>query len=299
MKTKTHITAVLFVASLLVLPCHAQEKDAGKDPYKKDSGTESTPKKVKQVRINQDPFAVNSGPTRDYDQKLDGPVNILISYEAFSLPLAKAAAIQRENLPDAELYSRLVAAAEGEGVKQESLVVITAQSGHKATSEGISERIYPTEFESATMPETVGVAILPEAGKDAPAAVPDTAKLKDAVPAEALGSLVAPTNPTAFDTRNVGVTLEVEPTRNEDGDFIDLRIIPEHITDVGSAAWGQGVSTAEMPVFEEQSLNTGATLRVGAPVLLGTMNRPPVSKVDPDSANRVWFAFVTATLKYP
>jgi hypothetical protein len=31
----------------------------------------------------------------------------------------------------------------------------------------------------------------------------------------------------------------------------------------------------------------------GLPFLLGTMNRPPVSKVDADSDNRIWFAFVT------
>jgi hypothetical protein len=51
-----------------------------------------------------------------------------------------------------------------------------------------------------------------------------------------------------------------------------------------------------MPDFDTQRIHTSSTLRLDQPFLLGTISRPPVSKVDPDSSNRVWYAFVTGTL---
>ncbi len=111
-----------------------------------------------------------------------------------------------------------------------------------------------------------------------------------------MGRLVTPATGTAFETRNVGVTVEAEVVLSEDLKFADVRIMPEHVADVERSTWGQGVSTLEMLTFETQRLSTGATVRIGEPFLLGTLNRPPVSKVDPDSANGVWFAFVTVDI---
>ena len=38
---------------------------------------------------------------------------------------------------------------------------------------------------------------------------------------------VTPTTPTAFETRNTGVTLEVEPVVGPDGITIDLNLVPQ------------------------------------------------------------------------
>ncbi len=91
----------------------------------------------------------------------------------------------------------------------------------------------------------------------------------------------------------------MEPTLSENGKVVDLRVVPEHVTMVGRSTWGQEISTTEMPIFECQRLSHAAIVPINQPFLLGTVNRPPVSSVDPDSANRVWFAFVTVTLAKP
>ena len=229
------------------------------------------------------------------------PANISICYETFSLPLATAAKLQRELSSDAELYTRLVAAVEKQTARQESFTVLRAKSGQKATAESISEQIYPTEYQPPELPNAVGVSIVPPPIKDVdvPTQVPDTAKLKDAPDLGSFDGVKTPATPTAFETRNVGVTVEIEPTLGMNGKIVDLRLVPDHVALVGRTTSGQGLSTVEMPVFESQRITTAAALHINQPYLLGTINGPPNSKIDPDSANRVWFAFVTATLPKP
>jgi hypothetical protein len=70
------------------------------------------------------------------------------------------------------------------------------------------------------------------------------------------------------------------------------------VTQVQRAKWGQGVSEAEVPVFEIQRIEAAATLTPGQPYLLGTPSRPSASKADPDAPQRIWLAFVTAKLVY-
>jgi hypothetical protein len=50
------------------------------------------------------------------------PNNLSICYEAFSLPLALAVQLQRENLADAALYAKIVAELGKDTVRQESLI---------------------------------------------------------------------------------------------------------------------------------------------------------------------------------
>jgi len=267
----------LLATFVLISTLHAQEGKKGGDPFRDDQ-TAVPPLTEAEL-----------------------PRNISVCHEAFSIPLALAAKLQRENKTDQELYAFLAGAPEKGEVRQESLNILRLKSGQKATVEGISEHIYPTEFEPATLPGTVGVAIAPPPVKDTPAAVPDAGKLKDAPALDEVSGLRTPATPTSFDTRNVGVTLEVEATMGEDmkDPLVDLRLAPERVTQAGRLSWGQGLNQTELPVFESQRITTGITVRVNKPVLIGTMNRPPVSSVDPDSANRVWFAFVTVAIVKP
>ena len=267
MKIQSFIITSLAIASL-----NGQEKPA--DPYRE---TKATPTVAEPSEAQ----------------------NISICYETFSLPLAMAAKLQREQLSDSDLYTRIVTAVEKQTAHQETFTILRAKSGQKAISESISEQIYPTEYEPPELPNSLGVSIVPPAVKDVPTPVPDTEKLKDAPDLKSFDGVKTPATPTAFQTRNTGLTFEIEPTLAETGKIMDLRIVPGHVALVGHTASGQGLSTVEMPVFENQRLNTASTLHINQPFLLGTINRPPNSKLDPDSANRVWFAFVTGTLAKP
>jgi hypothetical protein len=262
----------LAIACLAIVSLHAQEAPA--DPFRESKATSAKPI-----------AAIN-------------PV-LSVCYEDFSLPLAAAAKLQRERLADSELYARLIAAVEKEMARQETFVMLRGRSGQKSTSESITEFIYPTEYIPANLPNSVGVAISPQEVKDATTPAIDPAKLKDAPPAASLAGLRTAATPSAFDTRNVGMVFEMEATLSEDGKIVDLRSVPEHVDLVERMAWGQDLSTAEMPIFESHRILSSTTVQIDRPHLLGTINRAPNSKLDPDSANRVWFAFVTVSLSKP
>ncbi|MGC4015945.1 MAG: hypothetical protein QM755_15680 [Luteolibacter sp.] len=232
--------------------------------------------------------------------------NLAVRYESFSLSLADAAALTRENPRDNELYSKLVAMVAKKEAKQEALLLLRSKSGQKATAESIQEQIYPTEFETPKLPEAVGASFITRKGPDVkdaddttvkqPVQMPNATALANAPSISELSGLMTPVTPQAFETRNVGDTLEIEPILAEDNRTVDLRLVPERVTRTGDSISGQGLSRCEMPVFESQRVNTAISVEIGKPFLIGTVNRPPVSKVDGDSANRIWFAFVTANI---
>lgn len=247
-----------------------------------------------------DPF--RAGPP-DGGPQPEGPVNISLCLETFSLPLTAAAKLQREGLSDPALYERILEMSEKNGVKQETFTMVRGRSGQKFTTESISEEIYATEYEPPELPNSVGVSLPnPEPAQPAqpaPTPIPDTKDLSGAVDLKKFGGLKTPATPTSFETRNVGLTFEAEATLDESYKILDLRTVPELVSFVGRSEWGQDLSKTEMPVFESQRINTSITMRMNQPALLGTVNRPPFSKVSPDSADRVWFAFVTATIVKP
>jgi hypothetical protein len=246
----------------------------------------------------EDPYVI-APPASNVDGAPVGHRNISVCCETFSVPIALAAKLHRERKTDAELYALLGTANEKEGIRQESFEMVRLMSGNKALHESFVEEIFPTEFERPALPRPAGTAVPPS--KPAAAPVPSTNLSKATPPSAGAGILPSPATPSSFNTRNVGSTFEVEATMGESpaDPFVDLRLSPEFVTLTGRDAWGQGISQAEMPVFESQRINTAMTMRKNQPTLIGTVSRPPVSHVDPDSANRIWFAFVTVKAVQP
>lgn len=168
----------------------------------------------------------------------------------------------------------------GKGTIIETLLC-TARSGQKATSESIEEFIYPTEYEPATLPDKLD-------GKAAEAA----GKTEGNRPDPATGPM-----PTAFDTRNVGSTLEIEPTLGTDLKTIDLRFVPEIVYHVGNEIWGEwkgehGNSPVQMPTFYAIRVNTAATLTDGHYLMTGALS--PKNKEGKPDFSRKLMVFVKA-----
>ncbi len=254
-------TTTLLIASLLIANLHAQEKPA--DPYR------GTPAAVKTPAENSE---------AESEPEESEPVNISICYEAFSLPLAMAADLQRQNLSDPALYTKLISELGKESVRQEILQIVRGRSGERAASESISEHVYPVEYGPAKIDNNE-----------------DAAK-PNSEPATVGVGVYA----TTYETRNIGTTLEVEPIMGDDRRIVDLRLLPQLVTLAGYSNWETPSSPGvKMPDFEKQAVDTAVTVMVDKPFLLGTSSRPPSSKVDSDSANRIWFAFVTVTLAKP
>ncbi len=80
----------------------------------------------------------------------------------------------------------------------------TSRSGQKATSESVEEFIYPTEYEPATLPDN-----------NSTKSEDGTIKPQGSRPDFAVGPM-----PTAFSTRNLGSTLEIEPFLSENNKTI-------------------------------------------------------------------------------
>src|SRR5438105_14047476 len=54
-------------------------------------------------------------------------------------------------------------------------------------------------------------------------------------------AVVTPTTPTAFETRNTGVTLEVEPVVGPDGVTVDLNLVPQVVEFEGFINYGSAI----------------------------------------------------------
>lgn len=146
---------------------------------------------------------------------------------------------------------------------------VVAKSGQKATTEAIHEFIYPTEYEP-----------------------PMTEEERKKLDISRASFPYNPATPTAFDTRNVGSTLEIEPTIGENNKLIDVRFIPELIWHTGNTVWHEGKDSAgnpfktAMPDFYAVRLNTSLTCVTGKYTLAGVIS-PKDDKGEADMSRKV------------
>lgn len=163
---------------------------------------------------------------------------------------------------------------------------ILAKSGESATIEVIREFIYPTEYEPPELPQSVGTSTA--GGNTVDGGGGGSAEIFP----------VTPATPTGFETRNTGVTLEIEPTIGENNYAIDLRFAPELVEFEGFINYGSPIQTLgqdilgnpvsititenriEMPVFATRRVNTGLTIYDGYTVAVGGLMREDVQNVE-------------------
>jgi general secretion pathway protein D len=166
---------------------------------------------------------------------------------------------------------------------------VTARSGQKATIEIIREFIYPTEYEPPEIPTSTGIG----------GGVAGGGGGVDIGGGSGIQSFpVTPATPTAFETRNTGVTLEIEPTIGENDFMIDLRFVPEIVEFEGFINYGSPIQSGgtdllgnpvtvtltenriEMPVFSSRRVNTALTIYDGYTVAVGGLIREDVQNVE-------------------
>ena len=175
------------------------------------------------------------------------------------------------------------------GVDLLSAPRVTTKSGQKATVEIIQELIYPSQFQPPQIPQTIGASTTLTTGT--------TGGLISG--GSSNGSFpVTPTTPTAFEKRNTGVTLEVEPVIGPDNYTIDLNLQPQVVQFDGFINYGSpiqtistnalGISTTNIltpnvinqPVFDSRKISTSVSIYDGATVVLGGLVREDIQKVN-------------------
>ena len=163
---------------------------------------------------------------------------------------------------------------------------VLARSGETATIEIIREFIYPTEYEPPELPNSVGGG-----GGFGGGGVGGVGGGTNSFP-------VTPATPTAFETTNTGVTLEIQPTIGANDFVIDLRFAPQIIEFEGFINYGSPITSPttdlfgnpvnititenriEMPVFSVRRVNTGLTIYDGHTVAVGGLISEDVQQVE-------------------
>ena len=168
------------------------------------------------------------------------------------------------------------------GVDLLSAPRVTTKSGQRAVIEIIREFRYPTEFDPPQIPQTF----------QSPAVI-------GAIVTPTANFPVTPTTPTAFETRNTGVTLEVEPVVGPDGYTIDLNLVPQVVEFEGFINYGSPIQTQttnpvtgatttnvltpnviNQPIFSTRKVTTSVSVFDGSTIVLGGLIREDVQKVE-------------------
>lgn len=158
------------------------------------------------------------------------------------------------------------------GVDLVSAPKVTTKSGQRATIEIVREFRYPSEFDLPQVTSTAGSILTP----------------------------ATPTTPTSFETKPVGITLEVEPTVGPDGYTIDLVLSPRVIEFDGFINYGSPINATvtvfgfagisdtvtltdnviNQPVFSTREVTTQVTVYDGQTVVMGGLMREDIQKTE-------------------
>jgi hypothetical protein len=214
--------------------------------------------------VRTDPFspALPYDPTGKQTEETI-PKHIRVQVEYIELSLAEMTALMADPAAaksDTVLRKKLDALIENNKARILDVQSVICRSGQKATAESIRGFTYPTEFESAVVPNEVHIH-----NKEGDMKVPAE---KDFA--------TGPT-PTAFETRNLGSTLEVEANLGATEQYIDLRLNPEIVYHVGNIKWAtwkdrHGDADIQMPVFYTLRVYTSVTVMRDRPCLVAALS---------------------------
>jgi general secretion pathway protein D len=168
------------------------------------------------------------------------------------------------------------------GVDLMSAPKVTTKSGNKAVVKVVRNFPYPTEFNPPEPPPA-------DTGTGSSSVVVVTGFISQ--------GLVTPSTPTAFETRDIGVTLEVEPVVGPDNYTIDLNLSPEVVEFEGFINYGSPIlgptlvfpatittstltsNVINQPIFSTRKVTTSVSIWDGQTVALGGLIREDVQKV--------------------
>ena len=167
------------------------------------------------------------------------------------------------------------------GIDLMSAPKVTTKSGNKAVVKVIRSFPYATQFNPPQQPA-------------ASTSTTTTTGLRSGFYTD---SLVTPTTPTTWETRDIGVTLEVEPQVGADNYTIELNLSPEVIEFEGFVNYGSPIkgpiwnpltltvgtyditeNVINQPIFSKRKVTTSVSVWDGQTVALGGLIREDVQK---------------------
>ena len=193
-------------------------------------------------------------------------------------------------LPIRNFKSSFARSIRRKGIDLLSAPRVTTKSGQRAVIEIVREFRYPTQFTEPKVPDIQG--------RGSSNSLSTTIALP----------VVGPSTPSNFETRNTGVTLEVEPVVGPDGVTIDLNLVPQVVEFEGFINYGSPISTVNpallgflglpgnilgtqqsivltdnvinQPIFSSRKVTTSVSVYDGQTVVLGGLMREDVQKTE-------------------
>lgn len=164
---------------------------------------------------------------------------------------------------------------------------ITTRNGQSSSIKILREFIYPTEYEPPELPTSVG--------EDSSIIVTDG--LGNFIGGSGGGTSgsfpVTPATPTAFETKDTGITLEVLPVADSNKQFIDVTLSPQFVNFDGFVNYGSPINSTEggrsititenailMPVFSRNSITTNISIADGATIVVGGLLKDSIQDVE-------------------
>ncbi|HSI12605.1 MAG TPA: hypothetical protein VK961_11205 [Chthoniobacter sp.] len=189
----------------------------------------------------------------------------VITLETYAVDREDAASLLNSERGSAARYRRVQELAKAGKARLDILENVTTKSGQRTVIESIDEVRYATEFAS-----------------------PVTAKGQAA--------------PTAWETRNVGDTFELEPVINPDGRTCDINLVPQRVNllEFRDAPNFAGALLTSQPIFNTQKLTTSIQVTSGEPYYLGTMTpTTPHGIARGETPSEIWLAFLHVNIQGP
>ena len=158
------------------------------------------------------------------------------------------------------------------GVDMLAKPAVVTRSGQASSISILREFIYATEYEPPELPNSTGIS----SGNVTP---------------------VTPATPTAFETKDVGITMEVLPVVDENKQYVSVTLSPTFNDFDGFVNYGSPVNTTVegllgpetatvtdntilMPVFSKQSLSSTIDVADGSTVVIGGLMQDRVQNVE-------------------
>src|SRR5213075_2703996 len=165
------------------------------------------------------------------------------------------------------------------GIDLLSAPKVTTKSGQRAIIEVVREFRYPRTYTQPQVPQ-IGTT---------------TTVVGGVVPV-----VVTPTTPQDWETRNTGVTLEVEPVVGGDATTIDLNLVPQVVEFEGFINYGSPIfgvnpnlisgttvptillteNVINQPIFSTRKVTTNVSVWDGQTVVIGGLMREELQKVE-------------------
>ncbi len=223
------------------------------------------------------------------------PEELLVRMETISLPANEARKALRKYPKQEELYAWLGSELEKEKpqVRLEHLGMVTVRSGHRSKLEEVHELPYATEYDPASIPQSIHIGDTPPAPLPPGRPIPGqgTVIAPGAVPSRLFSPWPYTTcNATSFTFRHLGWTTELEATVSEDGVTVDINMAPEFVRLQGFVPLTPS-GEQKQPVFESGQFSGSFLTPPGKPTLAGTLT-PGTEAVSP-AGERTWLFFTT------